>query len=83
MTRNVLKKYKYIQICLLGCDTIQSGKWVPTFHRHLLCPFSGLNIPEDGGSRLLQNAGAYLSNSITFHKAVIFIIFTIRISISH
>jgi hypothetical protein len=31
---------------ILGCDTVVSGWWVPTFQRNILCPCSGLREPE-------------------------------------
>jgi hypothetical protein len=54
---------EYEDGCLLGCNTMQSGRSLPAFQRSLLPPSSGRwqgDRPDDGGSNYLRNDGKFL-----------------------
>lgn len=52
------------KICLLGCYTVLTGKYVQTFwtNNFQVVAFFGLLDPEYGGSMLLQNVNCLPAN---------------------
>jgi hypothetical protein len=48
----------YENYCLLGCDAVQSGRSLPTFHRNVLSPFLGY---------LLHHTSFITSTWLTLH----------------
>jgi hypothetical protein len=54
----------------MGCDTVQSCKWIPTFRRNMLPPSFGLKRVkfEDESSILLRRIGIHLQDKVSQYK---------------